>query len=126
MDIKTQYSTILDNQVQLEIWSDDGWFKLVCEMLNELEQLNEPMKIIQIKEKYGSLRVHSYTVTNNQSAIIKKYKKIASVTCERCGNTGSHYTGPQFYDNGVFCDKCITKMNLYKVQYNSDCSSDEQ
>lgn len=127
MDLKTQYSTILDNKVQIEIGTDYGWFKLVNDMLNELEKLKEPLKIHLIKEKFGSLRVYSYSVTNNQTNVIKKYQKIASVTCERCGNIGSYRTNlHQCYDNGVYCANCATKLNFIESHYRSDDESNEQ
>lgn len=70
----------------------DGWFLLLSNMLSELHKFD--VKLIQIKEKFGSLRVYcninelsdtDCILVNN---IIAKYETLSNSTCEECGSPG--------------------------------------
>ena len=67
-----------------------GWLPIVEEMLVALKDL--PVTIVQIKEKFGELRVYADSVTDEQVTEIAEtieaavYK--ARHTCEICGEPG--------------------------------------
>lgn len=67
-----------------------GWGPIVEEMLVALKDL--PVTIVQIKEKFGQLRVYADSVTDEQATEIAKIIEIATYkarhTCEICGEPG--------------------------------------
>jgi len=76
----------------------DGWFDLLRNLCIEIVQLHErnnlPVEVglIQIKEKYGSLRFYAgiehQQLSDEFYAIIGKYGDISEKTCEHCGVEG--------------------------------------
>lgn len=75
-----------------------GWMPIVEEMLVALKDL--PITIVQIKEKFGELRVYADDVTDEQATEIAKIIEIATYkarhTCEICGEPGK-----SVYINGL-------------------------
>ena len=75
----------------------DGWYKIVDEFLKKATKiLNEKYEIdiIQIKEKFGSLRIY-YDVIDCTEEVILMLRKLVMeaenksfVTCEVCGKEG--------------------------------------
>ena len=67
-----------------------GWMHIVEEMLAALKDL--PITIVQIKEKFGELRVYADNITDEQATEIAEIIEIAaykaSHTCEICGEPG--------------------------------------
>ena len=67
-----------------------GWLPIVDEMLVALKDL--PITIVQIKEKFGQLRVYADDVTYEQATEIAEIIEIATYkarhTCEICGKPG--------------------------------------
>lgn len=72
---------------------DDGWFKLLLDLSLELSRFKY-LKITQLKEKFGSLRVYFTNVDYEANSsklieqIISKYENISTDICEVCGNPG--------------------------------------
>ena len=71
----------------------DGWLPIVEEMLVALKDL--PITIVQIKEKFGQLRVYgdyADNITDEQATEIAKTIEVAVYkarhTCEICGEPG--------------------------------------
>jgi hypothetical protein len=67
-----------------------GWFKAFgMDMLAELKKALGvnigAYRIIQIKEKYGTLRWYDAYGTEETQAVIDKYSKLSEVTCIECG-----------------------------------------
>jgi hypothetical protein len=68
-----------------------GWSTIVHELLAKLEKLatvNEPFRVQQIKEKFGGLRVYLGAAPDEAHLLIIEAEKLASVTCQRCGEPG--------------------------------------
>ena len=68
-----------------------GWLSILEQMSEELSQFPD-VSYIQVKEKFGQLRVYcSYTSTTPLEIrpIIDKYELMARTTCETCGAEGS-------------------------------------
>ena len=67
-----------------------GWLPIVEEMLVALKDL--PITIVQIKEKFGQLRVYADSVTDEHATEIAKIIETATYkarhTCEICGEPG--------------------------------------
>lgn len=45
-------------------------------------------RILQVKEKYGSLRVYMSLETDEMSRLIEEAEEKSATTCELCGNEG--------------------------------------
>jgi hypothetical protein len=79
----------------------DGWNKLIYDCTKEIAKIdkNKIIRVVQIKEKFGSLRYyyqeqnHPNHILSNKdydkiNGIIFKYEKISAKTCEMCGRKG--------------------------------------
>ena len=105
-------------------WADEipiGWrnsfFKNMCdELIAVLGDYVNNFEIIQLKEKYGSMRLYwnwkdedlltGKQISNLTSTIydvISKYETISYHTCVRCGKPSTGYTKPWILP---VCDKC--------------------
>lgn len=63
-----------------------GWEKLVRRVYNAKEGLGIPVGIIQVKEKYGGLRIYTdYYVPEIEDVIIQVGKESLD-TCQECGS----------------------------------------
>ncbi len=78
---------------------DDGWYYLIHNMLTELSELNNSsIKVSQIKNKFGALRVYvdpldnsnfDYFIDDEVYSIISKFENDSRHTCELCGLIGN-------------------------------------
>ena len=108
------------------IWLDDmpdGWrnaFGLqMCEELKQAllekggEKLLSKFRILQIKEKFGSLRFYTNWTTPEIDKIIDKYENISYSTCIRCGAPAKWITKGWI---SPFCDKCKPDENCVEIE----------
>lgn len=93
---------------------DDGWFQIIwdtCEKLEnldeekikstsideraklELEGLNSRLEIVQVKEKFGGLRIYTSVGTEEQYKVIQEAERKSEETCENCGKEGTQTRG---------------------------------
>lgn len=93
----------------------DGWRKAfgkqMCEEIrNALIEDNYLYKyrIIQIKEKYGSLRWYDWGSSRKVQDIINKYENLSIRTCICCGRPATKISLGWI---SPFCDKCAEKIN---------------
>jgi hypothetical protein len=75
----------------------NGWMPLIWMFLLRLEELvmeterqspPEPgmeIVIVQMKEKYGGLRIYLSTANDEIYALVDQYEKMSKTICERCG-----------------------------------------
>lgn len=66
-----------------------GWRDLVFNCTRELVNAGWNKNLLQIKEKFGSLRYYIGSATEEQHKIISKYERLSYKTCQRCGSTDS-------------------------------------
>lgn len=92
----------------------DGWFDLIYNICKELQEyyksiganINE-LRILQIKEKWGTLSFYIGNYYGEANKIIEKYKKISEITCECCGAEGTiKHRGSWLR---TLCNKCGTE-----------------
>ena len=105
-------------------WADEipiGWrdsfFENMCDDLIAVlgNYINE-FEIIQLKEKYGSMRLYwnwknenvlteeqIHNLTNTIEDVSSKYEAVSYHTCVRCGKPATGYTKPWILP---VCDKC--------------------
>jgi hypothetical protein len=79
-----------------------GWEQLIRDMLQEIVGTTWPDVLAEdtesfaiqhpqftdIKDKFGSLRVYGFNITDEQQVIIDKYEKLSTETCATCGAKG--------------------------------------
>jgi hypothetical protein len=69
-----------------------GWEQLIRDMLTEIahnsDRISAP-EFTQIKEKFGTLRVYGYNISDDEQEILDKYERLSAVTCEVCGKAGT-------------------------------------
>ena len=88
----------------------DGWRKafgeqLCEELLAELTRTGRPddYRILQIKEKYGSLRWYDNWNTEHGYEILDQYEALSRHTCIRCGAPATRITTGWI---SPYCDAC--------------------
>ena len=69
-----------------------GWHELIYRAMVEISDLYEDnidqISILQIKEKYGIMRIVANTSNKELDDIIEKYEQLSKSTCEICGAEG--------------------------------------
>ena len=90
----SHYSFVSDD-FYLFFECDTGWSQIIKEMLDEIQGLvdSDPetyadLNLVELKEKWGILRVTLMPYLDKISNIVVKYEKKSSHVCERCGNKG--------------------------------------
>ena len=92
--------------IKCNIECNDGWlFHLeeMCHLLSYHIENNKEFEIVQIKEKFGTLRVYGINSSERIDAIIGVYEYQSGRICENCGAPGTARV------NGwvkTLCDKC--------------------
>ena len=77
----------------------DGWYNILSYALEKISKLAyeyipeeclemPSFKIVQIKEKYGTLSIYMSQETSEMDQIIRLAETASSVTCEECGKSG--------------------------------------
>lgn len=77
---------------------EEGWFQLVSDLVDDLEELWPDFKVVQIKEKFGGLRFYVETYKKDyvgqpvvESAFYQRIAKAEAESytiCEACGKPG--------------------------------------
>lgn len=86
----------------------DGWFELIKECVSKIEaemrrlELSE-IRAIQIKEKFGGLRIYLTCETESISTFIEEAENKARKTCEECGEVGRPRSGSWIQ---TLCNTC--------------------
>lgn len=99
---------------------DDGWFEILQELSLMIESVAEQMRdqqvpdtnlplVIQVKEKFGGLRVYTSGAHDKIDQLIFKAQTRAAHTCEICGKAGSLHES----DSGWLKTTCNDCENKY-------------
>lgn len=83
----------------------DGWFDLIYKLSEDLNKLDLPenFEVVQVKEKFASLRFYTNITTTEIDKLIYKAEEESYTICEVCGKKG------KARGNGwvrVLCDEC--------------------
>lgn len=65
-----------------------GWAPLIHELFDRLPQISPTIKIIQVKEKWGGLRIYTDVYLERLEKLIQDLETRSFSMCERCGNLG--------------------------------------
>lgn len=69
----------------------DGWFDLIWELSEKLEQFDE-LEAFQVKEKFGGLRFYTNYYFEEAEKHIEEAMNKSMKTCEVCGKPGKLYS----------------------------------
>jgi hypothetical protein len=101
---------IITKDSKIDFYCGDGWFDLIYECFERIEQLaasefNSDLNITFIKEKLGSIRIHTSTTNVEVEKALNEAANRSQITCENCGKPGQ-YIRTQSYWIIVRCDSC--------------------
>lgn len=65
-----------------------GWSILINEVFDVLETIKGTVKIVQVKEKFGGLRIYTDVLNKELDTVIQKVGRESFTICEECGNVG--------------------------------------
>ena len=66
-----------------------GWHSLIDEVFDALEKKFSMVKIIQVKEKFGGLRIYTDYLNDDFDKIIQNVSEKSFTICETCGAAGN-------------------------------------
>jgi len=109
--LKTNYPDLF-KQKPIDLWCPQGWQQLVDGLCKYLVAIKADISVLQIKEKFGTLRFY-YQIGPKDKAQLDKETRIAHVvgfteylSSTICQNDGKPATA---YNNGwakTLCEKC--------------------
>lgn len=109
---------ILEDYDYYHTWLDDiepGWKKtfgldLCIELKEALLKDNslDKFQFMQIKEKFGGLRLYSSGYEENTKNALTKYEELSYYICGHCGRQATKVSTGWIYP---FCDKCAERIN---------------
>ncbi len=126
--LRERFPTLFDENSRIEIYLDidsKGWLKPVTEMLERLvdEQVNTPaLRITQIKQKWGYLRVYGDDFSERADAIVEGAEEKTAATCDVCGAPGEPDKNPRGMTVGVRCANHARKYEEEKAALSVDLS----
>ena len=113
----------------ITISCDEGWWNLIALCDKELALIDPLYTVFQIKEKFGGLRYYyNPSSPNNREsmdAVIRKYEKVCSMTCEKTGKHGYlmingwgqiKTLGNEFLNNGWSMRRIAASIDLDEKQ----------
>jgi hypothetical protein len=87
---------------------NDGWLRLIAELIGGLVDAGWTREIRQIKEKFGGLRFYADGLPQNGAELIMEYEKRSYEICEICGSTDNvRLRGASWVK--TLCDRCLRK-----------------
>ena len=84
----------------------EGWYNLIDYVSAKLEALNQKLEVVQIKEKWGSIRLYLNISTDEADKIVEFVEKESETTCEICSKKGKLLTDGWWK---VRCHSCLNK-----------------
>ena len=106
-----------------DCWLDDlepGWKEAfgedLCRELDKaikLDKCQDSFKFVQIKEKFGSLRLYATGYGPCTQEILAKYEQLSKFICGKCGKIATHISE----DSWIYpwCDNCLKKLGEIRL-----------
>jgi hypothetical protein len=91
----------------------DGWFQLIWDLCLDLEKEGSVQKVVQVKEKFGTLRFYCQTSSFEAEELIEIAEDLSTNICERCGENSvlsqlENFGKISGWISNI-CDKCKEK-----------------
>lgn len=104
---KLQYPTMFADIHPYNFGCGVGWKRVILDLCAKLYALEPTVTVIQIKEKFGTLRFYIGPCPNETVELaynlIEEAERQSAVTCERCGTSGIRRNGGWIR---TLCDDC--------------------
>ena len=116
---------------------DDGWFDIIWQLCESLEKENKRMidelepndktklllqkgepalfRVVQVKEKFGTLRFYTDLSSDGMEKLIRKAEKKSCITCEVCGKPGVLMARGYWYK--TLCTECAKNESKDNEKY---------
>lgn len=89
------------------ICTGDGWYAIIDQMCQKIQETGVDTEFTQIKEKFGTLRVYTDHYNEEVEDILEWAYRASAQTCESCGEPGKPSKGGGWIS--IRCDTCRTK-----------------
>ena len=87
-----------------------GWQPILDRLAAELKALDPQLDVVQVKEKFGLLRIHAYSADPGLQPrvreLIRSAAEESATTCERCGVAGAELATIGDYWKMTLCSSC--------------------
>jgi len=83
-----------------------GWTQIAKQMIEECEEAESNFEIIDLKEKWGMIRMCAYPYTDKIIEIEHYYEQLSARTCCECGKPAIKYSTGWILP---FCDDCAAE-----------------
>lgn len=93
----------------------DGWYNILENLFLEIEKhkLPEDFRIVQVKEKYGCLRVYFDPHLEDIDLLVAQAEGKSLLTCEECGDPGRLRTEGRSWIK-TLCEECDKNDNKHQ------------
>ena len=89
-----------------------GWYPLIEKLFEDISflletkypEFKDEFEVLQVKEKYATLRVYVNDAPQEIYDLIDKAEKESAITCENCGKEGKEYYICGWYS--TLCSTC--------------------
>jgi len=109
MPVKMEPDPRLQNNLLAFGWEcDKGWYPLIQELIDKLNEFPEDIYVTQIKEKFGGLRFYIGGGTDKVYDLIHEYEEKSYKICEVCGKPGKTRERHGWYK--TVCRKCLASF----------------
>lgn len=93
-------------------WCPEGWVDIVKEALKNAKALDPNLKVTQIKEKFGGLRLYVDSDDPMVNRIVADTEKKSMKVCQKCSAPGEHQTVRGWYV--TMCETCKKERENYR------------
>jgi len=110
-----KHKDILDLRSGYDINCWEGWYGIIDDMLATMSNSVHVhklgnIKVVQIKEKFGALRVYIEPYDRYTQGIIDMAETLSKHTCERCGKPG------ELWSVGWYKTLCLNHYTTRKLE----------
>ncbi len=97
--------SLQNNLMAFGFMCGEGWHPLIMDALGKIQKIVDEegldVRVTEIKEKYGGLRIYLDSYTDEIQTIIDAAEEKSLTTCEVCGKEAK-----QHIVNGWVCTRC--------------------
>lgn len=99
-----------------------GWYKIIVDCFDKIKSIpaknRKGFEVVQVKEKYGTLRIFAWNETEEIEKIIDSACELSETTCEHCGQPGYMHVTRGWYS--TLCDDCYSGKKKFTGKFNED------
>ena len=121
MPVNINPDPTLKNNLMAFGWEcDKGWYPLIRELIEKLDKLPEEIEVLQVKEKYATLRFYVNGVSEKAYGIIEDYSLFSGHICEYCGEFWTAEVRESHHWYKTLCNKHAKKWlkgTLYESKW---------